>query len=89
MQLTNQAYDATKIAYRQRLREENREFLKGIYLLGNFFSFTARSKILEDLAKRDHRYRYEYLYKEGEKANKVYIIKYGEFKITKRVVVQQ
>ena len=81
------AYDATKILYRQRLREENREFLKGIYLLGNFFSFTARSKILEDFIKKDHRHRFEYLFKEGDKADKVYIIKQGEFKITKRVTV--
>ena len=69
------------------MKDENREFLKGIYLLGNFFSFTARSKILEELVRRDHRNRFEYLYKEGDKADKVYIIKKGEFKITKRVTV--
>ena len=71
------------------MKDENREFLKGIYLLGHFFSFTARSKILEELVRRDHRNRFEYLYKEGDKADKVYIIKKGEFKITKRVTVQQ
>ena len=75
IQLSHNDYETAKIAYRQRLREENREFLKGIYLLGNFFSFTARSKILEDIAKRDHRHRLEYLYKEGDKVDKVYIIK--------------
>lgn len=89
IQLSNEAYEDAKRFQRQRLREENREFLKGIYLLGNFFSFTARSKILEDLAKRDHRHRGEYLYKEGDKADRVYIVKQGEFKVTKRVTVQQ
>ena len=87
IELSNHAYEEAKKYYRARLRDENREFLKGVFLLGHFFSFTARSKILEDIAKKDHRHRLEYLYKEGDKVNKVYIIKKGEFKVTKKVTV--
>ena len=88
IELNNFAYEETTKFHRLRLKDENREFLKGIYLLGNFFSFTARAKILEELVERDHRNRFEYLFMEGEPAEKVYIIKKGEFKITKRIIKQ-
>ena len=75
-----------KLIHAQRLEDEKRVFLNSIYLLANFFTSNARRKMLK-LFKQKITQRHEYVFKENTPVTHVYLIKTGEFKISKRIVV--
>lgn len=62
---------------------ENLQFLKRIPLLNSFTYRVLKSMV--DKFKPIEKIRFAYLYREGDPAEYVYLVKSGEFKITKKL----
>ena len=87
IELQAKSWKKVLLANAQRIEDEMKDFFKKIYVLANYFSRNARRKMLP-FFKHKTRYRTEYLFKEGTPCTHLYIIKRGEFKITKKIIVQ-
>lgn len=67
---------------RDRIRQEKIDFLKSVEI---FDQFTRNSiKHMTKLLTRRSFKRGQWLYKEGERAGKVYLVMQGEFKVFKK-----
>lgn len=80
------AWQALLRVYDIRRKQDVLNFLRSIILLENF-TYTALKKSVDLFTHGSCLIRGSHLYKQGAPANYVYIIKSGEFLVTKRRVV--
>jgi CRP-like cAMP-binding protein len=78
------AFEKIKKFQRERIVTYKVNFMRSIHQFSSFPS--GRLKSLIHKLRIEHRIRGAYLFKEGMPADKVYLIKEGDFQVTKKVI---
>lgn len=70
---------------RQRNKQEKLDFIKSVGLI-NLFTRNAQKNMLRFLTRRTFE-RNKMLYREGDRADRIYFVISGQFQVTKKIIV--
>lgn len=85
IKISRESFKNTIRFYSNRIHQEKLSFLKNSDLMSKFARASLK-KLADKLVFREFQ-RHQYLFKEGMKAEKIYFVKTGEVKLSKRILI--